>query len=100
MLSACHYTIEVTVEVDAIEVNTIEVNDKNPKFKIGDHVRISKHKITFSKGYTQNWSEEGFVIKKVKNTVPCSYVNSDLNAGKIIGTFYEKRTAKNNSKRI
>ena len=47
-----------------------EVNDKDPKFKIGDHVRISKQKNVFAKGYTPNWSQEDFVIKKVKNTVP------------------------------
>ena len=35
-----------------------EVNDKNPKFKVGDHVRISKYKNIFAKGYTPNWSEE------------------------------------------
>ena len=48
-----------------------EVNDKDPKFKVGDHVRISKHKNIFAKGYTPNWSEEDFVIEKVENTVPC-----------------------------
>ena len=47
-----------------------KVNDKDPKFKIGDHVRISKQKNVFAKGYTPNWSQEDFVIKKVKNTVP------------------------------
>ena len=47
-----------------------EVNDKNPKFKVGDHVRISKYKNIFAKGYTPNWSEEVFVISKIKNTVP------------------------------
>ena len=47
-----------------------EINDKNPKFKIGDNVRISKYPNIFPKGYTLNWSEEVFVIKKVKNTVP------------------------------
>ena len=41
-----------------------EVNDKNPKFKVGDHVRISKYKNIIAKGYTPNWSEEIFVIKK------------------------------------
>ena len=44
-----------------------EVNDKDPKFKVGDHVRISKYKNIFAKGYMPNWSEEVFVIKKVKN---------------------------------
>ena len=47
-----------------------EVNDKDPKFKIGDYVRRSKYNNIFAKGYTPNWSEEVFVIKKVKNTVP------------------------------
>ena len=47
-----------------------EVNDKDPKFKLGDYVRISKYKNIFAKWYTQNWSEEVFVIKEVKNTVP------------------------------
>ena len=44
-------------------------NDRDPKFKVGDHVRISKGKSIFAKGYTPNWSEEIFVIKEVKNTV-------------------------------
>ena len=48
-----------------------EVNNSDPKFKVGDHVRISKHKNIFAKGYTPNWSEEDFVIEKVENTVPC-----------------------------
>ena len=47
-----------------------EVNDNDPKFKIGDDVRISKYKNIFAKGYTPNWSEEVFLIKKIKNTVP------------------------------
>ena len=47
-----------------------EVNDKDPKFKIGDHVKISKSKNIFAKGYTPNWSKEVFVVSKIKNTVP------------------------------
>ena len=46
-----------------------EVNDNDPKFKVRDHVRISKYKNIFAKGYTPNWSEEVFVIKKFRNTV-------------------------------
>ena len=42
-----------------------EVNDKNPKFKVGDHVGISKYKNIFAKGYTPNWSEEIFVNKEM-----------------------------------
>ena len=41
-----------------------EVNDKDPKFKVGSHVRTSKYKHIFAKGYTPNWSEEVFVVKK------------------------------------
>ena len=43
-----------------------EVNDNDPKFKVGDHVRISKYKNIFAKGYTPNWSEKLFVIKEIK----------------------------------
>ena len=56
-----------------------EVIDNDPKFKVGDHVRISKHKNIFAKGYTPNWSEEVFVIRKLKNTVPWTYVIDYLN---------------------
>ena len=66
-----------------------EVNDKDLKFKIGDHVRISKYKNIFAKEYTPNWSEEVFVIKKVKNTVPWTYFISDPKDEEIIGMFYE-----------
>ena len=68
----------------------IQINDKNPKFKVGDHVRISKYKNIFAKGYMPNWSEEIFIIKKIKNTVPWAYIISDRNGYEIIGTFYEK----------
>ena len=75
-----------------------EVNDRDPKFKVGDHVRISKYKNIFAKGYTPNWSEEVFVISKIKNTVPWTYVISDLNGEVVIGTFYEKELQKTNQK--
>ena len=52
-------------------------NKKDPKFKVGDHVRISKYKHIFAKGYAPNWSEEVFVVGKIKNTVPYTYVISD-----------------------
>ena len=75
-----------------------EVNDKNPKFKIGDHVRISKYKNIFAKGYMPNWPEEIFIIKKIKNTVPWTYALNDLNGEEIIGTFYENELQKTNEK--
>ena len=73
-----------------------EINNKDPKFKVGDDVRISKYKNILSKGYTPNWSEEVFVIKKVKHTVPWTYVINDLNGEEITGTFYEKELQKTN----
>ena len=75
-----------------------EVNDKNPKFKAGDHVRISKYKNIFTKGYMPNWFEEIFIIKKIKNTVPWTYVINDLNGEEIIGTFYENELQKTDQK--
>ena len=77
-----------------------EVNDKDPQFKVGDHVRISKYKNIFAKGYVPNWSEEIFAIKEVENTVPWTYVISDLNEEKNIGTLYKKELQKNKSRRI
>ena len=71
-----------------------EINDKNPKFKVGDNVRISKCKNVFAKGYTLNWSEEVFVIKKVKNTVPWTYVNGK----EIVRMFDENESQKTNQK--
>ena len=56
-----------------------EINDKDYKLKINDVVRITKCKCIFAKSYNPSWSEEVFVIKKVKNTVPWTYVISDLN---------------------
>ena len=94
-----HATIKMkpTDVKDNTYINTSkEINNKDPKFKVGDHVRISKYKNIFAKGYMPNWSEEVFVIKKVKNTVPWTYVINDLNGEEIIGTFYEKELQKTN----
>ena len=73
-----------------------EVNDKDPKFKIGDNVIKSKHENIFAKGYTPNWSEKVFVIKEVKNTDPWTHVINELNGEETIGTFYEKELQKAN----
>ena len=65
-----------------------EANDEDLKFEVGDNVRISKYKSIFAKGYTPNWSEKVFVIRKIKNTVPSTFIINDYNGEKIIGTFY------------
>ena len=75
-----------------------EINYKDPKFKVGDYVRISKYKNIFAKGYMPNWSEEVFVVDKIKNTVPWTYVINDLNGEEITGTFYENELQKTNQK--
>ena len=75
-----------------------EVINKDPKFKVGDHVRTSKYKNIFAKGYTPNWSEDVLVVSKLKNTAPWTYVINDLNGEEIIGTFYEKELQKTSQK--
>ena len=77
-----------------------EVNDNDPKFKVGDHVRISKYKNIFAKGYTPNWSEEVVVIKEIKDAVPRTYVINDLHGEEIIGTFYEKELQKTDQQKF
>ena len=100
-------TYHRTIKIKPVDVknNTYidfekEVNNEDPKFKVRDHVRISKYKNIFAKGYTPNWSEEVFVISKIKNTVPWTYVINDLNGEEIIGTFYEKELQKTNQKEL
>ena len=96
-------TYHTTIKMKPIDVkdNTYinadkEINNKGPKFKVGDHVRISKYKNIFAKGYMPNWSEEVFVIEKVKNTVSWTYVINDLNGEEVTGIFYEKELQKAN----
>ena len=105
IVNECNNTHHRTIKMKPVDVkdNTNidfkkEVNDKDPKFEIGDHIRISKCTNIFAKGYTPNWSEEVFVIKKVKNAVPWTYVINDLNGEKLIGTFYEKELKKANQR--
>ena len=74
-------------------------NEKDPKFKVGDRVRISKYKNIFAKGYTQNWSEEVFVIRRINNTVPWTYVITELNGEPLAGSFYEKELKKKKIKK-
>ena len=90
----------VEIKSDSFAENNEESNEKNSKFKVGDHVRISKYKNIFAKGYALNWTEEIFVIKKIKNTVPWTYLISNLNEEEIVGSFYEKELQKTNIKNL
>ena len=98
-------TFHKTIKMKPIDVKSgsfaeynEESTEKDPKFKAGDHVRISKYKNIFAKGYAPNWNEEVFVVKKIKDTIPWTYVISGLNGGEIIGSFYEKELQKTNQK--
>ena len=94
-------TYHNTIKIEPVDVKSStyidsskEINDKDPKFEVGDIVRISKYQNIFAKGYVPNWSEEVF------DTVPWTYVISDLIGEEIVGTFYEKRITKNKSKKV
>ena len=88
----------INVTSDSYAEYNEDSNKRNPKFKVGDNVRISKYKNLFAKGYVPNWLEEIFVIKEVKNTVPCSYDIKDVDNEEVIGSFYEKELQKTNQK--
>ena len=84
-------TYHRTIKMKSVDVKSsiyIDLNRENnkegPKFKVGGNARISKYKNIFAKGYVPNWSEEVFVIKKVKNTVLWTYTISDLNGEEIV----------------
>ena len=98
-------TVHRTIKMKHIDVTddsyvdySEEYNKKDSKFKVGDHVRISKYKKLFAKRYTPNWSKEVFVVNKIKNTVPLTYVINDFNGEEISGSFYEKELQKTNQK--
>lgn len=75
----------------------INTNTFNPKFRVGDYVRISKYKHIFQKGYETNWSDEIFIITSVIERSPwVVYTLKDLQNEIITGTFYEKELQKVN----
>ena len=90
-------TVHRSIKIEPIDVTSAcyaeyneDYNEKDPKFKVGHPGRISKYKNVFAKGYTQNWSEEGFVVSNIKNTVPWTYAISALNGEPMAASFYEK----------
>ena len=91
IVDKCNNTYHRTIKMKPIDVK----NEKDPKFKLNDHVRFSKYKNALAKGYKQNWSDEIFIIKKIKILY---LVISDLNGEEIIGSFYEKELQKTNQK--
>ena len=100
-----HLIYHSTIKMKLVDVKSStyvdsskEINDKDPKFKIWDTVNISKSKNILAKGSTPNWSEQIFVIKKIKNTATWKFVSNDINWDQIVGTL--KKVAESKSKRI
>ena len=101
IVNKCKYTYHSTIKMRPIDVKPStnidfnkEDNKENLKFEVGDHVRISKYKNPLATNYVRNWSEEIFLMKKVKNTVQWTCVISNLDGAEIVGTFYKKELQK------
>ena len=91
--------IDSSEEIKILKILKLRSSDpKDPKLKIVDIVRISKYENILSKDYSPSCSEEAFVIKTVKNTVPWTYVINDLNGEELAGTFCKKELQKANQK--
>lgn len=78
----------VTQKTKLDAFNNIKIFTKYSKFKVGDIVRISKHRSIFDKGYFPNWSTELFKIKKIQFTTPITYLLEDMKQNAIKGGFY------------
>jgi Integrase core domain/Chromo (CHRromatin Organisation MOdifier) domain len=100
-----HRTIKMTPNEASLKENEIKVFNNqipqsipirlvNPKFNIGDRVRISRTKGVFEKGYLPNWSEEIYDIHEVKNTNPFTYILKDMNGEVLSGSFYNEELQK------
>ena len=107
IVNKCNNTVHKTIKMKPIDVTddsyaeyNEDFNKKDPKFKVDDHVRISKYTNIFAKGYAPNWSEEVFVVSKIKNTVSWTYVVSDLNGEEITGSFCEKELQKTSQEKF
>ena len=105
VVKKCNNTYHSSIEQKSVDVKSSryidsskEINDEDPKFKIGDTVRILKYKNIFAKGYVPNWFEDIFMTKKVNKTV--TNVINDLKGEQIVGTFYEKELQKTNQKKF
>ena len=98
-----HRTIKtkpINVTSDSYLEQSEYSNKKEPRFRVGDRVRISKYKKIFANEYSQNWSEEVFVVSKIKNIVPWTYTISDLNGEPIARSFYEKEFQKTSQEKF
>ena len=96
----------------SIKTNPINVTKKNetkiwlqqyasvsksprPKFKVGDRVRIPKHKTIFTKGYEEKWTDEIFTIHAINTKYkPELYTLVDETNELIKGSFYSQELQK------
>ena len=90
----------INVTSDSYTEYNEDSNEKDPKFKVGYRVRISKYKNIFAKGHSQNCSEEVFVVSKIKYKVPWTYVVSDLNDEPVTECFREKELQKTSQEKL
>ena len=100
-------TVHRKIKMEPIDVTSDSsaecIEDSNvtkPKFKVGEHVRISKCKNIFAKGYTKNRSEKVFVVSKIKGTVPQTYVIISLNGRQIAESLYEKELQRTSQEKL
>ena len=105
IVSKQNNTCQKTIKMKPVNENPsvyIDFNKENikerPKFKVGNHVRMSKFKNNFAIGYVPNLSDEPFIIKKVRSTVLWTCIISDLNREVIVGTLYKKQLQQKNQK--
>lgn len=92
--------IEINKQNESLALNNINKSRKHflmkNKFQVGDHVRISKYKGSFAKGYTPNWSSEVFIVRQVIRSYPVTYFLKDRKGNLIQGCFYEQELLKTN----
>ena len=107
ILNKQNNTVHRTIKMKPIDVTDDSYaeynkyfNKKDPEFKVGGHVRISKQRNILAKGYAPNWPEEVFVVSGIKNTVWWTYVVRDLDGEEITRSFYEIELQKNQSRKI
>jgi hypothetical protein len=85
-----------TIKMTPTEASQMHDPEKQYKFSVGDHVRISRIKGTFEKGYLPNWSEALYTVHEVKRTDPITYIIKDMNGEIITGGFYTEELQKSN----
>ena len=107
IVNKCNNTYHGTIKMKSVDVkdnayidSSKEVNDKDPKFKVGDHAKISKHKTIFAKRYTPNWSEEVFVINKIKNQFHGHMLLMISMVKKFLEHFMKKNNKKQTNKNL